>query len=315
MVTFSLPAGALTPPPSALLNAPPTNGWTAVPGAHSLSNSTDADEDAVDQAARIETRVIQGDPDPRNELFPYAAYLQLEAGEYVATCSGSLVAPDWVVSAAHCLMHEGTQADPGQLGVWIKGRWHNVAAVFVHQGFDDNQPPFSRPGYDIGMLKLSQASDAPTVALPAASGPPLPAPGDTVYAAGFGLDDTGLNSEVLRYTDLTAFDSGTCPQSFLDNFCAGGVTGFTCQGDSGGPIVLPTATGDVLVGLTSWGSLDCTVPYAYYTRLTDYVDQMNIWMSSGNAGSSNSNVGTLNINQLASAVQAWMGQQLGGGNR
>lgn len=53
------------------------------------------------------------------------------------------------------------------------------------------------------------------------------------------------------------------------------------QGDSGGPVVLPSSTGDTLVGVTSWGDSNCYVPFAYYTRVADHLD----WLTTRMAGS------------------------------
>ena len=38
------------------------------------------------------------------------------------------------------------------------------------------------------------------------------------------------------------------------------------QGDSGGPVIRPSLAGDVVVGITSFGSSGCSKDYAYYVR-------------------------------------------------
>ncbi|KAI3436323.1 hypothetical protein D9Q98_002376 [Chlorella vulgaris] len=170
--------------------------------------------------------------------------------------------------------------------VWISGVWYEAAAVYVHSGYVSNEGPKSQPSNDIGLVQLAQTSSASTVALPDAQAQ-LPA-GSSVWAAGYGIDETGQASDVLRYTDLTTFadgDQARCPvQGFTDDFCAGGTDGYTCQGDSGGPIVLPTQTGDVLVGLTSWGTEDCRAPYSFYVKVQSHLD----WISATMSGSGTS---------------------------
>lgn len=45
------------------------------------------------------------------------------------------------------------------------------------------------------------------------------------------------------------------------------------QGDSGGPVVLPSLSGDVVVGVTSYGtSSNCTKDYAFYVRTAFHLD-------------------------------------------
>jgi secreted trypsin-like serine protease len=68
-------------------------------------------------------------------------------------------------------------------------------------------------------------------------------------------------------------------QAFADDFCAGGTDGYTCNGDSGGPVVVATESGDVLVGLTSFGPDDCTSPHSYYLRVSDHMDLITAWVN------------------------------------
>ena len=51
------------------------------------------------------------------------------------------------------------------------------------------------------------------------------------------------------------------------------------QGDSGGPIVLPSLSGDVVVGVTSWGPADCRTPYSFYTRIADHLPWLKAKMA------------------------------------
>jgi secreted trypsin-like serine protease len=78
-------------------------------------------------------------------------------------------------------------------------------------------------------------------------------------------------------SDVHRWQQGWC-RDFADNFCTGGTSGFACAGDS----VLPTPTGDVLVGMTSWGPEDCRAPDAFYVSVRSHLD----WISATLSGSS-----------------------------
>lgn len=67
----------------------------------------------------------------------------------------------------------------------------------------------SEPSYDVALVGLSSPSSAPTVMLPNGA---APSPGDTVWAAGYGIDDSGQTSpDLLRYTSLSVFADSECP--------------------------------------------------------------------------------------------------------
>jgi hypothetical protein len=60
--------------------------------------------------------------------------------------------------------------------------------------------PSSGPSYDIAMLALATPSVAATVALTSGSTPLID--GETVWAAGFGITETGESSDILRCAAL-----------------------------------------------------------------------------------------------------------------
>lgn len=104
-----LPDSALAPRASPLLGAAATGAWQEVPGALPVAPWGAADaSDAEDQQPRI----IDGDADATGALFPYATFLEwalgydMQAvgngtGRAVSICTASLVAPGYLLTAAH----------------------------------------------------------------------------------------------------------------------------------------------------------------------------------------------------------------------
>ncbi|XP_031433846.1 chymotrypsin-like elastase family member 2A [Clupea harengus] len=193
------------------------------------------------------TRVVNGE-DARPNSWPWQISLQYERNGYRHTCGGSLVASNWVMTAAHCIdesltyqvvvgKHNLQQAEDSAKAI-------RPVKIIVHRHYN---PVLLSIGNDIAMIKLSehvQMSDEVQLAC-------LPAPGTLLphnypcYITGWGVLSTGgPSSDTLQQALMPVVEYDVCKQNDWwgvsirrSMVCAGGdgVVG-GCNGDSGGPL-------------------------------------------------------------------------------
>lgn len=199
-----------------------------------------------------------------------------------AVCTGTLVAPDIVVTAAHCVEAGPVEvitdttdyaAEPGD---HIPVKWARAY-------------PRWRERYDVGVLMLDHvARGRPRTVASACTTRPALVAGATVHLVGFGLAtaeatdaNTTLREAELRVVDPTCTSDPSCEPSVAPHgeFIAGGGGRDACFGDSGGPVYLDTADGPALVGIVSRGlavpGAPCAIGGVY-----ERVDKVVSWIQS-----------------------------------
>lgn len=226
--------------------------------------------------------IIGGEPAPP-ELYPWMA--GLVNFNYGFTCGGTLIAPDWVLSAAHCV--EGAQS--ADFAVFLgKSRLSTVTAadlvsvqsVYIHPNYNP-----ANNDYDIALLRLATPSTATPLTnfvTPATSAALTPV-GASATVIGWGTTEFGNLSDLLLRVQVPIVDPQVCNASYAAYggvsermLCAGLAEGGkdSCQGDSGGPLIVADATGALtLAGIVSWG-IGCAQPnfYGVYGRVSELVD-------------------------------------------
>ena len=241
-------------------------------------SSGNSQQSALDPSMMEEpSSMIVGGSKAEGGRFPYMALLWLSSGRW--TCGGTLIAPNVVLSAAHC-------ADMGKIVSVQIGRYDlssgksavgateetfAVNKVVVHPLYRD--PPWLS-GYDVLLLRLDGSSAATPVRLmdpEAASGLSSKIP---LRVVGWGLTASGSTSDVLLEAAVHAVPLKECRESWdirngatvtisdESEMCATAESQSFCKGDSGGPLLVPGAAGapDQQIGVVSWGPGDCESP-------------------------------------------------------
>lgn len=222
------------------------------------------------ELASSQKPVVGGEP---TQGFPavVALYAKEPGAERGSLCTATVIAPDKLLTAAHCVHPELVGAS-AEFSVFLgsditnpenRGPAVPVAATHFDEAFDRNNV---MNGHDIAVVDLAQPVDIePVPYMTDPMGQNLV--GQPARLVGYGLND-GFNQQGagIKRTAVVALNS------FDDKLVKTGQFGTTiCNGDSGGPILMNVDGTDTIVGVNSFGFIFCMLE-ASSTRVDRYVD-------------------------------------------
>ncbi len=240
--------------------------------------------ETVTQMQNATQDIINGTPDtdPAHDAV-VAVYFN---HRYWSFCSGTMIAPGVVLTAAHCAYKRPKDRFEILFGPNAQDAVHRkVTSLWIHPDYD---PSLLGRG-DLCLMRFSGGS--PVDAAPI---PPLPSSlaltrqdeGKTLQFTGYGVTEKGEFTEKLTVKTVL---SHVCDEA---ESCAG--LGFSnkerticydqtdvggpCSGDSGGPSFMYRDNHEYVVGVTSYGDRNC-MHFGCSVKVDRYEDWINAFLT------------------------------------
>ncbi len=233
--------------------------------------------------------IIGGD-----EVAPGEWPMVVRIGTPTKFCTASLVAPNWVLTAAHCLVgDDGSVDDPNDISVFLGHDWDRgvcentrdeIGRVIIHPDYYYKGEGFRN---DAALVEIMEPAPATPVRVLTPEEEAWYAPsGGPASAVGWGRTDDRSYPRILHHVDIPVWTPEDCLRDSLwrndevvhdRTLCAGKEGMGADLGDSGGPLLVALPDGDWgQVGIASqWGGARRGYP-TVYTRtsaLYDWVHQ------------------------------------------
>lgn len=242
--------------------------------------------------AAVSTRIIGGTP-AQSGTYPWMVSLQGNGSHF---CGASLIARDWVLTAAHCVEGEsagGVQAVIGEFDLNSQsdgGQQRAVSRIIIHP-----QRQSGSEDHDIALLQLKSAVTGSPVMAATSTLMQNVTPGKLLTVMGWGNQSTTGEQfpNKLFEVQVPYVSNASCgnynPGEITENMlCAGFPQGGkdSCQGDSGGPLLYQLDGQWHQVGIVSFGQ-GCAQPD--YPGVYARVEKYNDWIGGYVANSGDNN--------------------------
>ncbi|MFI1169228.1 S1 family peptidase [Streptomyces sp. NPDC020801] len=198
-----------------------------------------------------------------------------------AWCGGTLVAPDKVLTAGHCVMNAGRPLSMTVVGgrtdrLSAAGEVRHITAITMDPGYSSDL------AHDAAVLTLAKPLPYKPLRVATRKDAALYATGRTATVYGWGHTDGDSSGRTFKKAVLTLSPLAACdPYANTTDtslkVCgtsAKGKTDSICPGDSGGPLV----AGGILIGIVSAGNKYCDTqhPVSVFTKVSTVAPELGL---------------------------------------
>ncbi len=235
----------------------------------------------IKQSSAISPYIIGGTNASRGE-FPEYVQLFIDGldGYLYAICGGTLIAPNKVLTAAHCSTELASlyYVIPGfySFNDSLAGKFINVTSKIIHPNYNS-----SNSDYDTAILTLSTNSNTAVASIYGGS-MSFANQNSTVIGTGLINSVNPVSATTLRKVSTPIVTNNACQNIYGQNaitdrmICAG----FTnsglgaCSGDSGSALFTTFNGQRIQVGIVSFGPTTCELPgiYTVYSRISSQIN-------------------------------------------
>jgi secreted trypsin-like serine protease len=222
---------------------------------------------------------------------PWQVRLTMNMGRGSALCGGSVISPNYILTAAHCVVNQGRVMSASQVSVlagtvggWSgpSGQKRNAAEIIVHSSYGDLVGTRDNQ-HDIALIRMDRplSLDSHTAAVCLNRQRSSVDENSPVWISGFGQDANGQTQQQLKEAQVMIQDGGFCTRAWRGIYddsrqvCAISRSNSVCRGDSGGPLTQKINGRYEQIGLVSFGSADMclnTRMPPVFTRVSNYVN-------------------------------------------